>query len=624
MTVDEAFKAAVEHHRAGRLGDAEFLYRRLLEVAPEHGIANFYLGIILKDRGELEEAVPFFRRALERDPAQAEICCFLGLTLQDLGQKAEAESLFRRALQLKPAMAEAACNLGIVLQENGNVDEAIACYRQALRNNPDLTETYINLSTVYKDQEKLDEARECIAQIIRLRSGTPEQQLWRLRAAGLCPAVFDSVAHIDAFRHDLLRAYESSPPVHLQELLLSLAVHGAQPPFNLLYHGRNNRPLKEAYAKIFHYALPEEARRPYAGKPRVGLVVTHGAIFLRFWQGMLERMTFDRFGVVLFVTQAEAANYRKSLKTDAVEVVVLPGRLDLAMATIRAAQVDVLYHWEVGSSALNYFLPFFRLAPVQCTSGAIQETSGVSQVDYYLSSELIEPAGAQDHYTEKLILGKTMLTYHPRPAPLKILKPRAAFGLRADQHLYLCAQNLRKIHPEFDPLLAEILRRDPSGVVVLVKEGLGHVADKLRHRFARTMADVFDRIVFLPWQAYPDYLNLVSVADVILDPLHYNGGTTTYECLGLSKPVVTWPGPFQISRAVLALYRKMGIKGCVANTADEYIRLAVALGTDAEYRQAVAKEIAGASGEIFEDIEAVREHEALFERLVEEARSGIP
>ncbi len=197
------------------------------------------------------------------------------------------------------------------------------------------------------------------------------------------------------------------------------------------------------------------------------------------------------------------------------------------------------------------------------------------------------------------------------------------FGLRADHHLYLCARICAKIHPDFDPLLAEILRRDPSGVVVLVKEGTGRVADKLRHRFARTLADVFHRIVFLPWQAYPDYLNLVSVADVVLDPLHYNGGTTTYECLGLSKPVVTWPGPFQISRAVLALYRKMGIKGCVAHSADEYIRLAVALGTDADYRQAVSKEITGASGEIFEDNEAVREHEALFERLVEEGCRGL-
>ncbi len=391
MTVDEAFKAAVEHHRAGRFADAEFLYRRLLEVAPEHGNANFYLGIILKDRGDLADAVPYFRRALECDPTQAEVCCFLGLTLQDLGEKTEAETLFRRALQLRPTMAEAACNLGIVLQENGRVDEAIAWYRRALQDNSDLTEAYINLSTVYKDQEKLDDARECIAQIIRLRSGTPEQQLWRLRGAGLCPAVFDSVAAIDTFRGDLLRTYESSAPVHLQDLVPRLAVHGAQPPFNLLYHGRNNRPLKEAHAKIFQYAPSEETRRPSIGKPRVGMVVTHGAIFLRFWQGMLERMTFDRFVVVLFVTQAEAANYRKSLKTDAVEVVVLPGRLDLAIATIRAAQVDVLYHWEVGSSALNYFLPFFRLAPVQCTSGAIQETSGVSQVDYYLSSELIEP-----------------------------------------------------------------------------------------------------------------------------------------------------------------------------------------------------------------------------------------
>jgi predicted O-linked N-acetylglucosamine transferase (SPINDLY family) len=300
----------------------------------------------------------------------------------------------------------------------------------------------------------------------------------------------------------------------------------------------------------------------------------------------------------------------------------IPPRLDHVIEAIRAARLDVLYFWEVGSDSTNYFLPFFRLAPVQCTSLAIQDTSGIAQVDYYLSSELVEPDDPQRHYTEKLICAKTLLTYHPRQAMPGTFKSREAFGLRPQQHVYLCAQNIRKFHPDFDTILAGILRRDAAGVVVIVRDRQGCLAEKLCRRFAATIPEVAERIVFLPWQEYPNYLSLVSAADVLLDPLYYSGGTTSYEAFSLGKPIVTWPWRLQIGRTVLAFYRKMGIGGCVANSAEEYVKMAVSLGTAPEYREAVGQEIAAASGELFEDIRAVREHEDLFEQLVEQARSG--
>ncbi len=143
----------------------------------------------------------------------------------------------------------------------------------------------------------------------------------------------------------------------------------------------------------------------------------------------------------------------------------------------------------------------------------------------------------------------------------------------------------------------------------------------LRQRFARTLADALDRIVFLPRLPYTDYLCLVSAADVILDPLYYSGGTTTLEALSLGKAIVTWPSRFQIGRSVLASYRKMGIAGFVANDATEYVRMAVDLGTDAERRRAAEREILAASGELFEDLGAVPEYEQIFDRLVGEARA---
>ena len=112
-------------------------------------------------------------------------------------------------------------------------------------------------------------------------------------------------------------------------------------------------------------------------------------------------------------------------------------------ATIQAARFDVLYYWEVGTDDTNYFLPYLRLAPVQCTSWGIQITSGIPTVDYYISSALVEPDDAADHYSEELLLARTLLSYQQRVELGESPKRREDFGIRAERHLYLCAESAK-------------------------------------------------------------------------------------------------------------------------------------------------------------------------------------
>jgi predicted O-linked N-acetylglucosamine transferase (SPINDLY family) len=270
---------------------------------------------------------------------------------------------------------------------------------------------------------------------------------------------------------------------------------------------------------------------------------------------------------------------------------------------------------------LNYFLPFFRLAPVQCTSWGIQVTSGIPTLDYYLSSELVEPADAQDHYSETLVCGRTLLAYQTPVAPPRAAKPREAFGFDPGRNLYLCAQHLGKFHPDFDPLLAEILRRDAAGLIVITEDRYGRGAHVLRQRFQETIPDVAGRVVFLPRQPLPDYFSLVSLADVLLDPLHFGGVNTTYDGLALDKPIVTMPSQFHRGRYTYGCYRRMELDDCVASSSEEYVRKAVALGTDADYRRFVVERIRGAKHRIFQDREAVREHERIFQTLVDKVQA---
>src|SRR5688572_3013500 len=146
-----------------------------------------------------------------------------------------------------------------------------------------------------------------------------------------------------------------------------------------------------------------------------------------------------------------------------------------AADAIRAAHCAVLYFWEIGTDATNYFLPFLQLAPVQCSSWGVQVTSGIPRVRYYLGSELVEPENAAEHYSEELVLSPSLLTYQIPPQLPSPSKLRSDFGFTTRQRLYVCAQQLGKFHPDFDQLIAEILRRDGDGYFVTVSDKYRHV-----------------------------------------------------------------------------------------------------------------------------------------------------
>ena len=246
-------------------------------------------------------------------------------------------------------------------------------------------------------------------------------------------------------------------------------------------------------------------------------------------------------------------------------------------------------------------------------------TSGIPTIDYFISSELIEPPDAAEHYSETLIRVKSLPFYYYRPTLPALPKDRAAFGFDAGAHLYGCLQTLFKFHPEFDAAIAGILRRDPKGRLVLLHAKHHQWEEALVARFHQTLPDVIDRIIWLPPQPREDFLSLMSVCDVLLDTFHFSGGNTSYEVLALGVPTVTWPGRYMKGRITDALYRKMGILDCVASSVGRYVEIAVRLGTDRERRQAVSRKILAANDVLFEDTAAVREIEAFFKMAVAKA-----
>jgi tetratricopeptide (TPR) repeat protein len=190
-------------HRAGRLAEAEAMYRQILAADPHHADSLHLLGMIehqrghhetaieligqaiavnssqaayhsnlgtvLQTQGKLDEAVACFHRALALNPDWVEVLSNLGNVLQKLGKLEEAAQCQLRALTLKPDFAEAHSNLGIIRQAQGQLPEAVACYERALALQPDYLDAHSNLGTALLEQDRIDEAIALYERVLNLK-----------------------------------------------------------------------------------------------------------------------------------------------------------------------------------------------------------------------------------------------------------------------------------------------------------------------------------------------------------------------------------------------------------------------------------------------------------------------
>ncbi|MET0852550.1 MAG: tetratricopeptide repeat protein [Candidatus Rokuibacteriota bacterium] len=154
----DALARAIDHHRAGRLDEAEDVYRRVLVARPRDPDALHYLGVLSHQRGRGEEAVALIRRAVGAAPDYADAHTNLGNVLKELGRLEEAAASYRRALELSPHHAPTISNLGATLRALGRLDEAVAQHRRALELAPRSATAHLNLGNALRERGDLDGA----------------------------------------------------------------------------------------------------------------------------------------------------------------------------------------------------------------------------------------------------------------------------------------------------------------------------------------------------------------------------------------------------------------------------------------------------------------------------------
>ncbi|MBT3432872.1 MAG: tetratricopeptide repeat protein, partial [Nitrospinaceae bacterium] len=572
------------------LGDAAGAaegFREAVRLNPADTDAGFNLGAILKDAGDLDGAEEALREALRLGPDDLRAQLFLGATLFERGAHDEAQGWFQKALEAKPDFAEALLGLGAVFWLKKEPEAAEDHLRRALGIKPDLQDAYFYLAAIYADNGKVEEESAIFQEAL---ARWPDNESLRLLVDIYFPPICMSSEEMDERRQAMSDALDLHDPAKLEIRPKDLPMWGRPLSFYMSYSGRDDLLLKSKYADLFARSFSEKLPHLYppagvmppsgGGRPHIGFVATVTSSFLIWMKGVICHMTPGRFLVSIVCTPESYATISGHFKeVKELEYLIIDQNFEQAVNEIRAANFDLLFYHEVGSDPANYFLPFFRLAPVQCTSFyGLGNTSANPEVDYYLSSDLAEPEGGEAHYREELVRLKSLGFYLEWPEMPELMRERAHFGFAASEHVYACPQALYKIHPDLDATFGEILRRDPAGVIVLIESGRPEWDEALMSRLRAANPVEVDRVRMLPRQKKKDFLNLIAVSDVLLDSIHVSGGTTTFESLATGTPLVTCPGEFARGRFTYACYRKMGVLDCVAGSLEEYADIAVRLG----------------------------------------------
>jgi predicted O-linked N-acetylglucosamine transferase (SPINDLY family) len=614
--------------RAGKAEAALAAARAAYDLQPQDDENALVLAGALLAAGQAEAAHPLIAGLAGRAPQNGPAQFLLAQVAGRLGRRAEALAACAAALQLRPDLPLWAVQ-GALQLELDDPEAASVSFQRALAANPDDVTAMLGLADARRKLGDAEGARQMFEAVFARRPS-----LGVLLQARPLPVIPMSNAEIAAARERFaatLAEAAATPGLTIDAALLSSQW------FYLAYHGQDDRPLMETLDRLFAARAPDlrtraphlDAWRPPAEtgrKIKVAFVSKYLGLHTigRLYKGFIANLDRTRFEVVAAQVQPSPDDaLGQAIARSADRALALPEDVARQRALLEAERLDAVFYPDVGMSMSTYRLAQARLAPVQAVGWGHPDTTGLSTLDYFLSSDLIEPPGAEQHYSERLVRLDRLPCFYDDifEAPRA---NRAALGLPEAGTLYGCPQSLFKLHPDFDPVLAAIAAGDPQARLVFVAGEDPAQEAALRRRWAMHAPILNERSLFLPRTSITGFLGLLSQIDVLLDPPHFGSGNTLYEALSLGAPVVTWPGRFARGRIVAGAYRQMGLADApVAERLEDYAALALALGRDPARRAALRAAIrAAAPGTVFRDARALRGFEAFLEAAVAAAGRG--
>jgi predicted O-linked N-acetylglucosamine transferase (SPINDLY family) len=219
-----------------------------------------------------------------------------------------------------------------------------------------------------------------------------------------------------------------------------------------------------------------------------------------------------------------------------------------------------------------------RCAPIQVNYLGFPATMGAPFVDYLLGDRFAIPQEQRKHYAERIVYLPGCFQANDRSRPRTVPVARSQCGLPADAVVLCCFNSAFKINPRMCDVWCRVLARVPKCVLWLVADGAVQRANLCREVALRGIDA--RRVYFNARMSFEDYLSSMQAADLFLDTVPFNGGTTAADALWCGLPVLTVAGEALASRMAGSLLTNLGLPELVTTDLDDYESQAVRLAND--------------------------------------------
>ncbi|MEH2133752.1 MAG: glycosyltransferase [Nostoc sp.] len=343
-------------------------------------------------------------------------------------------------------------------------------------------------------------------------------------------------------------------------------------------------------------------------KIKVGILASHFEPQTETFAALsvYKHLNRDLFEVILFTLNLSNHRLERYCIGHADALIQLPTNLINQVQTIRESDLDILFI-ATNVTAVTHqitLLSLYRLARIQMIDANSPVTTGMPNVDYYISSKLSESEdNAQEHYTEQLITLDSPPQCFDFATEEQILATsaisRESLGIEKTAIVYVSGANYYKIIPEQEVTWAKIIASVPNSVLLLYPFNPNwsscYPCIAFRKRLITTFAKYGlseDRLIILdPAPNRADVKERLKLCDIYLDSYPYSGMTSLIDPFEVGLPTVVMETEPSRSRKGASLLRELQIFDLITNSEEAYIELAAALGINSELRQQKAEQV---------------------------------
>jgi predicted O-linked N-acetylglucosamine transferase (SPINDLY family) len=632
-------------------------YQRAITLDPAYLDALNSLGDLLLRRQELLQAETVLRQAIALAPTDFTAHFNLGKVLAGLKRWQEAIAVYQQASQLKRRDLELWQHLAEAYRAVGDFSAADLCvvYSLYFQEQHEQAVGFFQTHLTFADLKISSDClllydcfahcgltQQCIECAKAFAHLYPDDAFLQGLPDLVLPILYQSSTEIaeshQRYRAGYQRLLLEVEQGHLQEKPVRFRALELFTNFYFCYQAQNDLETYEISGRLRHQLMAEQFPQwaksltmpaiAGNGKIRIGYIAASlgNNSATRWAAGWLQNHDRSLFEIYCYNLDAESDQHTQQFRLLSDRFYHLPKDVDQIGNRIRSDNLHILVYLAVGTQSFLTNVAALRLAPVQCSAWGHPVTTGLPTIDYFLSSERMEPEQGQEHYTETLVRLPNLGICYPKPALPQPVKTRSDFGLREDTPVYLSCQLLPKYLPQHDHLFSAIARQLPTAQLVFVLRSTRNnhsnpnlermFQQRLRRAFAEVGLEMEKHCVFLPGQDMPGYASLLNSSDVFLDTPDFSGGHTVFDAIAACLPIVSLPGTLMRGRQSTAALQMLNVTETIAATEAEYVDIAVRLGREPEWRQAIARKMGENHGNLFEDKTCVAGLEAFYREVV--------